>query len=138
MVIDKTYDWVKEIIYNKSPTDSFSEEDWNKFEPYIINRFLSSYYDYIELINYIQTLNISNKKMLYDIYKELIPKKKVYIKFPKNNNKKDNSSFKNNIKIYYNWGEREYLINENLILNSKTYINKKLNFSQEEIKKSKK
>ena len=48
------FDWLKEVSYNKSPWDSFSNEQKKSFEPYMINRFLSMNKEYIELINYIQ------------------------------------------------------------------------------------
>ena len=44
---------------------------------------------YIDLVNIAQKFHPTDKKGLYNFYKELIPKKKVWNKYIKNQNKKD-------------------------------------------------
>tara|TARA_R110001599_G_scaffold25537_1_gene91117 strand:- start:267 stop:575 length:309 start_codon:yes stop_codon:yes gene_type:complete len=45
--------------------------------------------DYIDLANYVQKINPQSKKQIYSIYREMIPKKKVYLNYVKNQNKKN-------------------------------------------------
>ena len=44
---------------------------------------------YIDIVNYVQNINPQNKKEIYTIYREMIPKRKVWNKYIKNQNKKD-------------------------------------------------
>jgi hypothetical protein len=44
--------------------------------------------NYIELVNYVQTLPYENKQQIYIIYKEMIPKNKVFLKYIKSRVKK--------------------------------------------------
>ena len=37
--------------------------------------------DYIELVNYIQKIPYDNKKQIYSIYLQMIPKRKVFLKY---------------------------------------------------------
>ena len=59
------FDWLKEITYNKSPWNSFTEEDKESFNPYMISRFLSMSKDYIELVNYVQNIPYTEKEKYY-------------------------------------------------------------------------
>jgi hypothetical protein len=43
--------------------------------------------NFIELVNYVQTTPYENKEQLYNIYKEFIPKKKMFFKYLKSNHK---------------------------------------------------
>ena len=65
------FDWLKEINYKKSPPDQFTTDDWKSFTPFMINRYLSLHPELIVLVNEVQMLNTTNKKVLYnaiDIY----------------------------------------------------------------------
>ncbi len=84
------WNWLEEITYKKSPIDSFSEQDWESFNSYMIHRFISMNPYYIELSNEIQTILPTEKKQIYTIYRELIPKRKVFLKYIKGNNAKYN------------------------------------------------
>ena len=44
---------------------------------------------YIDIVNFVQNINPQNKKEIYTIYREMIPKRKVWNKYIKNQNKKD-------------------------------------------------
>jgi hypothetical protein len=44
--------------------------------------------NYVELANYIQTLPYDNKQQIYLIYREMIPKNKVFLKYIKSRTKK--------------------------------------------------
>jgi hypothetical protein len=57
------------------------EEDWNNF---MINRFLSMNREYCEVVNYIQKNTWQLKgEYLYNLYKDIIPKQYVYLKYIK-------------------------------------------------------
>jgi hypothetical protein len=45
--------------------------------------------DYIDVANYVQKVNPQNKKQIYSIYREMIPKKKVFLRYIKNQNKRN-------------------------------------------------
>jgi hypothetical protein len=102
------FDWLNEITYKKSSTDKFTETDWKTFQQFMINRYLSQNLEYIELVNYIQRLQISDNKQIYEIYKELIPKKQQFLKYiggsKKNINKNEIAPF---ISKYFECSIRE-------------------------------
>ena len=82
------FDWLNEITIKKTPTDNFSEESWDSFNSYMVSRYLSMDINYIELVNYVQKTNPQNKKQIYTIYREMIPEKKVWLKYIKPSQKK--------------------------------------------------
>jgi len=45
--------------------------------------------DYIDVVNYVQKVNPQSKKQIYSIYREMLPKRKVYFKYVKNENKRN-------------------------------------------------
>jgi len=44
---------------------------------------------YIDIVNYVQKINPQSKKQIYSIYREMLPKRKVYFKYVKNENKRN-------------------------------------------------
>ena len=80
--------WLDEITYFKTPIEDISEESWDNWNSYIINRSISMNQDFIELANFIQTIPYDQKKQIYSIYKEMIPKRKMFFKWTKSNTKK--------------------------------------------------
>jgi hypothetical protein len=48
--------------------------------------------NYVELANFVQTLSYENKQQTYIIYREMIPKTKVFLKYIKSRNKKQNTT----------------------------------------------
>ena len=83
------FQWLNEITLYKSSPEEFSQESWDKWNSYMIHRYLSMDINYIDIVNYVQKVNPQSKKQIYTIYKEMIPKKKVYLKYVKNENKKN-------------------------------------------------
>jgi len=83
------FDWLNEITFHKTSPESFSQESWDKFNSYMIHRYLSMNMDYIDVVNYVQKMNPQSKKEIYTIYREMIPKKKTYLKYIKNENKRN-------------------------------------------------
>jgi hypothetical protein len=80
---------LNEITLYKTAPEEISEESWDKFNSYMIHRYVSMDMDYIDVVNYIQKVNPQSKKQIYTIYREMIPKKKVYLKYVKNQNKRN-------------------------------------------------
>ena len=85
------FKWLEEITVKKRPIDSFTEDDWSSFNSFMIHKYLSMNMGYIELVNYVQKLPHDNKKQIYSIYKDMIPKRKVWLKYIGPKKKKSNS-----------------------------------------------
>ena len=77
------FDWLNEITYHKTPVEKISEESWDSWNSYMIHRYVSMNINYIQLANYIQTIPYDNKKQIYSIYREMIPKQKTFLKYLK-------------------------------------------------------
>ena len=75
------FDWLEQITTKKPPASSFDESDWGTFQPYMIHKFISMNADYIELANYVQKIPHDQKKYIYTAYCNLIPKRKVWLKW---------------------------------------------------------
>ena len=87
--IKNIWGWLNEITLYKTPVHEISEESWNNFNSYMIHRYVSMDMNYIDVVNYIQKINPQSKKQIYSIYREMIPKKKTYLKYIKNENKRN-------------------------------------------------
>ena len=83
------FDWLNEITVKKTSPEEFSQESWDKWNSYMIHRYLSMNMGYIDIVNYVQKINPQSKKQIYTIYREMIPKKKLWLKYIKNENKKN-------------------------------------------------
>lgn len=86
--IKDLWGWLNEITLYKTPIENISEESWDKWNSYVITRYISMDIRYIELTNYVQTIPYDNKQQLYQIYQEMIPKSKVFLKYFKSKTKK--------------------------------------------------
>ena len=87
---DKTksiFCWLNEITVKKTPSEEFTGNDWEKFNSWLMHRFISCNRYYIELANLAQSLPPQNKKQVYNLYKEMIPKGKSYFKYIKSKTK---------------------------------------------------
>tara|TARA_B100001094_G_C17525701_1_gene482210 strand:- start:68 stop:487 length:420 start_codon:yes stop_codon:yes gene_type:complete len=101
------FDWLKHINQYKTPTDKFSDKDWEVFNSYMIHRFLSMDNSNIELVNEIQEILPTDKKKIYSIYKEFIPKNNKWNKYIKSKIKQPNKDLINYIKDYYECSLKE-------------------------------
>ena len=106
------FEWLNEITYNKTPPENFREEDWDSFNSYMVHRYLSMNMEYIDLVNYVQKVSPQNKKQVYTIYKEMIPKKKVWLKYVKSSKKQRPQDIAEYIAKYYecSLGEADFYI----------------------------
>jgi len=107
------FDWLKAINTTKPPVESFTDKDWEVWNSYMIHRFLSMDRSNIELINEIQEILPQEKKKIYSIYKEYIPKNNKWNKYIKSKVKQPNKDLIDHIKDYFKCSSKE----------SKEYIN---------------
>jgi hypothetical protein len=101
------FDWLKEINSTKSHPDTFTNQDWDIWNSYMVHRFLSMNPDYIELVNEVQALPPSNKKQIYSIYREYIPKNNKWSKYVKSSSKEFDKDLILQLKKYFNVSARE-------------------------------
>ena len=106
------FDWLEEITVKKTSPDNFPEKSWDSFNSYMVHRYLSMDINYVELVNYVQKISPQNKKQIYTIYREMIPKKKVWLKYTKSSAKKRPQSISEYVAKYYecSLGEADYYI----------------------------
>jgi len=76
------FDWVKQISYDKEPWSSFTIEEQDMFNNFMINKIISMNPNYIELIAEIQELQLPKDK-LYQFYCKTLPKQKFFNKYQK-------------------------------------------------------
>ena len=99
--IDNIFGWLNEITLYKTPVENISEESWEKWNSYMVHRYVSMDIQYIELVNYVQTIPYDNKKQIYQIYREMIPKRKVFLKYLKSTRKKKNTELADYVAKYF-------------------------------------
>ena len=130
------FDWLKEINSTKSHPDTFTNQDWDIWNSYMVHRFLSMNPDYIELVNEVQSLPPSNKKQIYSIYREYIPKNNKWSKYVKSSSKEFDKDLILQLKKHFNVSARE--IKDYLKILDKKEIQSILNkqgLEEKEIKK---
>lgn len=83
------FDFIKAIIDTKPEWNSFTPDQQKQFNNYMINKFLSMNPKYIEIVNYVQGLNIKESRRLYEVYRFMIPQSKnTYSPYIKSSTKK--------------------------------------------------
>jgi hypothetical protein len=110
--IKNIFGWLEEITVNKSPLDIISDESWDTWNSYMVHRYVSMNQDYIDIVNLVQKINPQNKKQIYSIYKEMIPKRKMWLKYIKNEAKKEQKELEEYVAKYFDCslGEAEHYI----------------------------
>ena len=101
------FNWLNEVTVKKSPTTQFSQEDWDGWNSYMVHRFLSMNKSYIDVVNVAQRFHPTDKKGIYNFYKETLPNKKIWNKYIKNQNKKDTKELSKIIAHYFELGIHE-------------------------------
>ena len=106
------FDWLEEITVNKTSLENFSEESWDTWNSYMIHRYLSMHMGYIDIVNYVQKISPQNKQQIYSIYREMIPKRKLWLKYVKNQHKKNYKELAEYVAEYFvcSLGEAEEYI----------------------------
>jgi len=88
--IKNIWGWLNEITLYKTPINQIADNSWDSFNSYMVNRFISMNIEYCELAEYAQIFPYEEKEQLYNFYREMIPKKKVFLKYIKDQSKKKN------------------------------------------------
>ena len=129
------FDWLNEISYKKSPWSSFSEDDKDNFNSYMINRFVSMKSNYIDLVNLIQKYTIP-KSVLYNYYCKTIPKSRTFFRYIKPKKSNINKDLLNILSKHLQLSKREIKDNYNLIgKDFKIEFLTNLNIDNKQIKK---
>jgi hypothetical protein len=134
--IKDLWGWLNEITLHKTPVENISEESWNIWNSWLVNKYVSMDIQYIELVNYVQTIPYDSKKQIYQIYREMIPKRKTFFKYLKTNRKKRNNELADYIAKYFecSLGEADEYI-DLLRKNGVTSILHEMGVDEKEIKK---
>ena len=130
------FNWLNEITVKKPPSSQFSQEDWDGWNSYMVHRFLSMNISYIDVVNAAQRFQPTDKKGIYNFYKDFLPKKKIWNKYIKNKNKKDSKELSKIIANYLELGINE--ANSYIPILNKGEINnilKRIGLEEKEIKK---
>jgi hypothetical protein len=98
------FNWLDEITIKKSPASKFSQENWDDWNSYMVHRFLSMNMSYIDTVNIAQEFHPTDKKGIYNFYKDILPKRKIWNKYIKNKNKKDIKELSKIISLYFEMG----------------------------------
>tara|TARA_Y100000004_G_scaffold188533_1_gene242798 strand:- start:112 stop:531 length:420 start_codon:yes stop_codon:yes gene_type:complete len=98
------FDWLQHITLYKTPAEEFTDNDWENFNSYMVHRFISMSPYYVEVADYAQSLMPQNKKEIYNFYKEMIPKRKVWLQYIKTKNKEIKKELVEKIASYYEVG----------------------------------
>ena len=105
--IRNIFDWLNHITLYKTPNTEFTDNDWDNFNSYMVHRFISMNQYYVEIADYAQSLMPTNKKEIYNFYKEMIPKSKTYLKYVKSQTKDYSKELIEKIAEYYEVGAHE-------------------------------
>lgn len=95
------FNWLDNITVGKQDWDSFEETDRESFNPYIIHRFVSMYEPYVDLVNIAQKIPSAEKEKIYLLYKNMLPKKKIFFKYVKSNYKSSNDELVAKLADYF-------------------------------------
>ena len=130
-------------IQNPDYYDKLSDEDRKTWSNFMIHRFLSMNYDYIELIAEIQPLTQTlAPELFYKLLIGLIPKGKVYLRYIKGKHEdKVDVDIINLLMIEYNCAKNTAIDYYDILLNIKdgseyiVYLKEKYGMKSEEKKK---
>jgi len=101
------WDWLKQINSTKADPNSFSNKDWELWNSYMVHRFLSMNTDFLDIVNFVQKINPQNKKEIYSVYREFIPKNNKWSKYIKSKVKQPNTDLVNHIKDNFQCSSKE-------------------------------
>ena len=99
--MNSIFDWLKAINTTKPPVESFTDKDWEVFNSYMIHRFMSMNQDFIEVVNYVQELPPQEKRMIYNIYREFIPRNNQWNKYIKSKVKQPSKELLEKLSSYW-------------------------------------
>ena len=102
--IKNIFDWLQHITLYKTPASEFTDNDWENFNSYMVHRFISMSPYYVEVADYAQSMLPTMKKEIYNFYREMIPKRKVWLQYIKSKTKTVNKDLIEDIAKYYEVG----------------------------------
>ena len=73
----------------------------------MIHRFMSMNQDFIEVVNYVQELPPQEKRMIYNVYKEFIPKNNKWNKYIKSKTKQPSKELLDHLAKYWECSKNE-------------------------------
>lgn len=78
------FELINSILYDKRSWESFNPSQQNSFTIFSLNKALSNISDYIGSVNIINQYSTSlTNEQVYNFYKDLFPKKRLYVKYVK-------------------------------------------------------
>ena len=98
--IKNIFDWLQHITLYKTPASEFTDNDWENFNSYMVHRFISMSPYYVEVADYAQSMLPTMKKEIYNFYREMIPKRKVWLQYIKSKTKAVNKNLIEDIVKY--------------------------------------
>ena len=107
--IKNIFDWLQHITLYKTPASEFTDNDWEKFNSYMVHRFVSMHVYYVEIADYAQSMLPTMKKEIYNFYREMLPKKKVWLQYIKSKTEAVNKDLVEDIAKYYEVGAADAL-----------------------------
>lgn len=106
------FDWLKQITTDKKPWSSFTKDQQESFNSYMVHRFVSMYEGYTEVANYGQRIPYPEKEKTYKYYCTMLPKRNIFLKYVKSSKKRPSNDLLQYIADYYvvSLGEAEDFI----------------------------
>ena len=101
------WDFIKHLTVNKTPWKSYTEDEKNDFNSYMIHKVLSMDENYIELANIVQKMPPTSKEQIYNVYLNILPKKSLYSKYIKSTTKSYSSELLTQIAYYFQCSKKE-------------------------------
>ena len=136
---DKTkniFDWLQHITLYKTSSSEFTDNDWENFNSYMVHRFISMSLYYVEVADYAQSMLPTMKKEIYNFYREMIPKRKVWLQYIKTKSKQVNKELIEKIAEYYEVGTSDARSYINIMTEEEIYtILGEMGLDNKEIKK---
>lgn len=84
------FDLLNDLTFNKTSWKDQVDSDRKKFQPYMVNRWLSMHPDYLEIVSECQNItNNLQSREFYNFYLDLLPKKKFFTKYVSNKSDKE-------------------------------------------------
>ena len=120
--IKNIFDWLQHITLYKTPASEFTDNDWENFNSYMVHRFISMSPYYVEVADYAQSMLPTMKKEIYNFYREMIPKRKVWLQYIKTKNKPVNKELVEKIAEYYEIGTSDAHSYINIITDKEMFI----------------
>jgi len=106
------WDWLNQITFEKKDWKSFTEDQQSSFNPYMVHRFVSMYIGYIDIANIAQKLPLTETEKIYTIYRTMLPKKKIFLKYIKSKQQNNYKELAEYVAEYFecSLGEAEHYI----------------------------